>query len=168
MKIKLTRGYEAIIDDEDYYKVSQYTWRAVIVRNRVVAQSHRRNAEGKRVGLLMHRLILDLVSTRTPIIDHKNRNSLDNRKENLRICNHSQNHMNVGKPRLKRKPTSKYKGVHFSKNRKGFKKWKAVISINFKRKSIGWFKTEKEAAKAYDLYAKQHFGDFAILNFRKR
>ena len=103
----------------------------------------------------MHRLIMDAQERQE--IDHADGNGLNNQKDNLRFCTHSQNHMN-------RKPTkgsSKYKGVSWHK---AAKKWNARITLNKKTVSIGYFDSEIIAAKAYDEKAIELFGEFAKLN----
>lgn len=97
------------------------------------------------------------------VIDHINRNTLDNRIENLRLATRNQNAQNS---RPIRGSSSKYKGVGWDKNKI---RWIAKIYYSVKDekryKYIGRFKTEKEAALAYDREAKKLFGDFAYLNF---
>jgi len=89
-------------------------------------------------------------------IDHANRNTLDNRKSNLRICTAGQN--NCNKPNCGNRQ-SKYKGVHYN----GYS-WCAFI---YKGKSyyIGSYNSEIEAARAYDIKAIELHGEFAYLNF---
>jgi hypothetical protein len=94
------------------------------------------------------------------IVDHRNGESLDNRKENLRIAEHWQNCCNK---RINRKDkTSKYKGVGFNKR---LKKWQANIHCKGKRIYLGLFENEVDAAKAYDTAAQVYHGEFAVLNF---
>ncbi|GAH46575.1 unnamed protein product [marine sediment metagenome] len=94
-------------------------------------------------------------------IDHINNNALDNRKANLRLATHRQN--NCNKLYAKRTAShSKYIGVSWHKYKK---KWYAQISVNGKRKHIGYFDDEIEAGKAYDEAARKYHGDFAVLNF---
>jgi len=106
----------------------------------------------------MHRFILN--APRHKLVDHIDGNGLNNRKANLRLCNHSQNAWN-------RRPNSgchsKYKGVYWNKDKK---KWHATISKSYKRIHLGYFDNEIEAARAYDKKAKEFFGEFAYLNFR--
>ena len=92
-----------------------------------------------------------------PYIDHKDGNTLDNRKDNLRFCTCQQNNMN-SKPR---KGTSIYKGVSWSKRKK---KWETGIFVNKKTIHLGYYKSEEEAALVYNLAASIHFGEFARLN----
>lgn len=93
-------------------------------------------------------------------VDHINKDKLDNRRSNLRICTQKQNGGNASKAKT-RKFTSKYKGVYFDKERN---KWIAKIKRNHRNIWIGRFDTEKEAAKAYNIQARIIFREFAELN----
>ena len=99
-------------------------------------------------------------------IDHKNRNSKDNRFVNLREADDIEQARNHGKYKSYSGSScsSKYKGVRWSKDRA---RWKAVITINNKQQTIGYFLHEKEAAVRYDEKAFKEFGVFAVLNFSK-
>ena len=92
-------------------------------------------------------------------IDHWDRNGLNNQKVNLRPCTGQQNSFNRGK---RTGCTSKFKGVHFNKERK---KYMLQISVNRRQTYLGLFNSEIEAAKAYDVKALELFGEFAYLNF---
>lgn len=146
--IPLTQGYEALIDDEDYVKLSAYSWHALNHKERGYIYAAT-NYKGKT--LYLHNLI-----TGWKIVDHKNHNTLDNRKENLRKSTHQQNCFNTRKH--KDAVHSKYKGV--TKQRR----WRARIRHNYKLIHLGYFNTEEEAALAYNEKAKQLFGEFANLN----
>jgi hypothetical protein len=92
-------------------------------------------------------------------IDHKNGIKTDNRIQNLRWCNPSQNMRNV-----KKKPntSSYYKGVHLNKKTS---RWHTSCRLNGIKKYIGSFETEEEAAKAYNRFVvENNLDDFCILN----
>jgi hypothetical protein len=93
-------------------------------------------------------------------IDHIDRNTLNNQKSNLRLTTPAQS--NANRRKAKRKCSSKYKGVFW---RPSEKKWLAQLGSRNKIYSIGLFDTEEDAAKAYDIYAKRKFGEYAYLNF---
>ena len=107
----------------------------------------------------MHRQIIN--PSKRKIVDHINRNPLDNRRANLRIVTKSQNNMNRSG---RRGTSSKYKGVSWSKT---INCWRAMISVNKKGIFLGRFDSETEAAKAYDEAAKKYHGEYAYLNFCK-
>ena len=91
-------------------------------------------------------------------VDHIDRNKLNNHISNLRWATCSEN---LGNQLSRKGSTSKYKGVYFHKSRG---KWMARIKVNGKRKYLGRFKYEKEAALAYNKAAKEIYGEFALLN----
>lgn len=94
------------------------------------------------------------------VVDHINGNTLDNRRSNLRICTFRQNSMN-SRPSKNPKKSSIYKGVSLLKK---YNTWRAYIVINNKQIHIGIFKTEIQAALAYNEKAKVLFGEFACFN----
>lgn len=150
-KIPLTKGKYAFVDDADFAFLSQWKW---FLGNGCVCRDEGDNrGQKKRQRFYMHREILNAPAGME--VDHKNRDFLDNQRGNLRLANSSQNKMN----RKKRSDSgSKFKGVRWLKNRS---QWTARI----KTKTIGYFNSELYAAMAYDLWAKELFGEFALLNF---
>jgi hypothetical protein len=165
VKVALTKGLFAIIDEEDLPKVSQYKWHALCKRrggNYYANTSIHISGSGKdriKKNINMHRFIMD--ATDGQHVDHKNGNTLDNRKENLRICSNSQNHMNI--PKINKATTSKYKGVSLRKN-DASKGWRATIRANGEALELGYYPTEAAAAIAYNQAALKYFGEFALLN----
>lgn len=154
-EIKLTQGHVAWIDDEDFEKVSKYAWRVLIDKHTVYA---RRNAclKRKRTTQLLHRFVLGVTDSKVEV-DHEDHNGLNCQKYNLRKATHTQN----GGNRTPKKGRSKYKGVQPSLN-----KWQSFLKVRGKTKYLGTSITEEEAAKVYDIAARQHFGKFAFLNFK--
>jgi hypothetical protein len=110
----------------------------------------------------MHRELIEVPAGM--VVDHINRNSLDNRKSNLRAATAAQNMWNRCKEK-KAKATSIYKGVGWARQRKC---WRAEIWANGRRMSLGHFKSEVDAAKAYDRAARKYHGQFAVLNFEDK
>jgi hypothetical protein len=108
---------------------------------------------------LVHRLIWMYHYGEMPTqIDHINGQRSDNRIENLRECSYSENH---GNKQISRNNTSGYKGVFLDK-RDGF--WFVYVANEYK----GRYRTIQEAADAYDAFAKEHFGEFALTNKEMR
>lgn len=158
-KIPLTQGKYAIVDPEDYEKLSKYKWYAIRSKRGFYAG---RSAGTNRHGIgqktvRMHHAVLK--APEGTFVDHINHNGLDNRKSNLRICTMQQNSWNMRKQ--KGNCTSQYKGVT---RRKDIGRWEARITCNAKKISIGFFDDEKAAAMAYDVKAKELFGEFAAPN----
>lgn len=154
-KIPLTRNKFAVIDDLDFKLVSKFTWHANKSK-RWYAKTFINN-NGNLVTLQMHRLILGCPKDMQ--IDHINGDGLDNRRENLRLCNNSQNHQN----RRCVLSDSGYKGVYWRKYGK-HGKYNARIHYNEKSVWLGSFDSPIDAAVAYDMAALKYFGEFACTN----
>lgn len=138
----------ALVDDEDYMFVALYVWRLHKGYARMSTKPH----------LYLHKII----SKRMGFIldtDHKDRNRLNNLRENLREATNQQNQGNTTK--RNGEYSSKYKGVMWHKRDKI---WCAYISINNKMKYLGSFEVEEDAAKAYNTAALDNRGEFACLN----
>jgi len=156
-RIPLTQGKFALIDDEDFERVSQYKWHASKSRYCWYARKGR-TIVIKTKSKLMHNLII--TTPKGMQIDHINRNGLDNRRKNLRIVTPSENRMNL----VSHCGSSKYKGVSWHTIDK---RWRAYITKNRKRYWLRTHKTQEEAARTYDKAAKELFGKYAYLNFRE-
>lgn len=98
------------------------------------------------------------------LVDHINRNSLDNRRVNLRLATPRENAANIGKRRCNHVGSSKYKGVSRTKNGT----WSAAINFAGKRFWIGTYSDEETAAMAYDMADLELNHEFAALNFPER
>ena len=175
-------NHTVLVDEEDWDKVKNHTWRLFYdtvrdrlssVRTNVIREPRERRALAYRDGpnrpptrrgfkereVRIHNLILD----RPPregklVVDHINGNVLDNRKCNLRVCTHAENMRNTTKRR--KGNTSGYTGVS-----KCGKRWAASIGYRGKDIYLGTFGNKEEAARARDLKAIELHGEFASLNF---
>lgn len=165
-EVHLTQGKVALVDDEDFDRVAAFRWQAFLIGSKGSPEQQKwyacrrvRLADGRRSNQLMHRFILDDCSA--PHIDHANGNGLDNRRANLRPCTAKENNRN----RVVQRASSRYKGVHWHCQGQ---KWCAQIRVDGKKKHLGLFASETQAATAYDDAAIYHFGDYARLNLPKR
>jgi len=142
-----------LLDKNDLFKIHKYVWR-LCLRGYPKAKINRKD-------IYIHRYIMN-ESDPNIIIDHINRNPLDNRKKNLRKGTRSQNSANRMKIKLfNNKPTSSiYKGVFKFNNNK----FLSYIKFKGNKIDLGYFKNEKDAAKEYNKHAKKLFGKFSVLN----
>ena len=152
-EIPLTRGKVALVDDEDYERVSKFKWHCT---SEGYAATTLPRLNGHRKTVWMHRYIMNAPDGIE--VDHVRSGGLDNRRENLRLASHTQNTMNRPSDRGS---LSRYKGVSFFKDGK---KWHAEIQAHGKRIYLGRFISEIDAAIAYNEAAKKHHGEFAVLN----
>jgi hypothetical protein len=157
--IPLTQGQNAKVDVEDYEWLSQWNWQALWDPKVKSFYAVRKNPPPKSRMMKMHRQILGAIEGET--VDHKNHDTLDNRRYNLRKCSAQQNAYNQG-PSAKN--TTGFKGVHKRKDRNI---WEVQMRINGKKKYIGTYYSAEDAARAYDSIAKELHGSFAWLNFAR-
>lgn len=149
----------ALVDDKDYEWLSMYHWYTNKREGGKLYAARNVCGGGKQKKEVMHIAIMGYSEGEE--VDHKNGNTLDNQRLNLRHCTHAENSRN----RLNSKnSTSGYKGVGWHKIGK---KWQARIGYNNKRKHLGLFFCLVKAAKCYDKAATELFGEFANLNFKK-
>lgn len=157
-KIRIAKDAYTIVDDEDYQYLSQFKW--YYNKHRGYAHFGGRHSDLFRNKALMHRVILGLndKSSSHIEVDHINRDKLDNRKSNLRLCDHSSNQSNS---KLRVNNSSGYRGVHWNK---ATKMWRCKITRHGKTYELGYFSDRIEAAKVYNDHSVNLFGEFAYLN----
>lgn len=158
-EIPLTQNQFAIVDEDDYERLSRHKWCISYSRDCYYARRSGR-VSGKKITLQMHRVVLGLEYGDNLIIDHINRNGLDNRKSNLRIVSQKTNSYNC---KMQRHNTSGYRGVAFCKQTG---KYTSYITINGIQKHLGFYKTPIEAALAHDVASLLVYKENAIINFR--
>lgn len=140
----------AIVDQDDLKRLLQFNW---TLNNEGYAATF----QGRETWL-MHRVVKGLFPGDRQQVDHKNFLTLDNRKENLRVCSQTQNVRHQRKIR----GISRFKGVCWSTRDEI---WVAQISFENTKIRLGQYKNEIEAASAYDVAALQLFHEFAETNF---
>ena len=157
ISINLTGKYgmqkQVIISKEDFERVDGrklccLATGYVIVWNRETNKSE-----------YFHRWLFELEAGDKSVVDHIDGNKLNCTRENIRLCTISDNMCNRKKMKMNNKATSKYKGVTFKNG-----KWQACCKKDKKNYVLGYFKTEEEAAKAYNDKAKELHQNFAVLN----
>lgn len=154
--VKLTRGLVGVCDLSDWDRLKPFRWTSAVgdgcaywlCRNTSPGLTPTKTFQA-------HRLVLGFPNG---VTDHINRNGLDNRRQNLRVCSVAENNRNRGR---QRRGTSGLKGVSLDRVRMV---WRATIRANGKDHYLGRFKTKEDAAMAYDEAAKRLHGNFAALN----
>ena len=141
----------AIVDAADSLLVQGFAWR-------LLANGYVQASRGS-MTIYLHRLIAG--AGPGEIVDHVNRNPLDNRTCNLRIATKGENAANRGADRRRIGTSSRHKGVAWRKNRNC---WGAYIHVDGKTRYLGSFKDETDAAVAYNKAALETWGEFARLN----
>lgn len=137
--------FTSYIDLEDVDYVKKHSW---CIRSRKYVGRVKNGS-----NFLLHRALMDCPKDK--IVDHINKNPLDNRKTNLRICNYQKNFFNSKK---KSNNTSGVTGVGW---RKDTKKWRAYIIVDAVQKTLGSFKEKDDAIKARLKAEKKYFKEFA-------
>lgn len=153
--IPLTKGKNAIVDTGDFDWLNKFNWHATYNNHKNCYY-----AQGSGPGnyyLSMSRMIAGLDYGDPRIADHRNGDSLDNRRENVRIVTQAQNLMNK---RKNKRNKSGFKGVVRYGTR-----WRAQITVKGQRIILGTFVTREDAAKAYDHGSQIHHGEFGRTNF---
>ncbi len=150
-QVQLTQGKVALVDDEDFERLSKFKWHALYTKGHWYAV----RTMDKRL-IFMHREIMAAPSRAQ--VDHKDGNGLNNQQYNLRLATNAQNGRNRGK---QHNNTSGYKGVYWNKQDR---KWRANIRCDGRIIHLGYFVNSEDAARAYNDAAIKYFGEFAKLN----
>ena len=159
--IILTQGYVAMVDFEDMQYIQQWSWYAWRKGSLVYALRKKRLPDGRLATRRLHHEVLRLGGPppRGYVVDHINHNSLDCRKENLRLCTVGENNCNRRPTRYRK--TSKYKGLSWQKKNR---KWRAQIRHKGRYQLLGNFPNEFDAVRAYNAAARRYHGEFAFIN----
>lgn len=157
-EIKLTKGQVALVDDDIYDELNSHNWFAVKHGNNYYACRRLWNG-GHPICISMHRVVMG-IADKSIHIDHKDCNSTNNQRFNLRICTRFENQANA---KAGVNQSSKYKGVTWYKRGN---KWHCKIQYHNQRIHLGYFNNEDDAGRAYDKKALELFGEFARLNFQ--
>lgn len=165
-EIELTQGQVALVDEGIYELLSQRKWlahksRGIFYARRGEASNGR--SRNKQITVFMHNIIWEQINGR-PVpegleVDHIDRNGLNNQYSNFRLATRAQQTQNRG---MCKNNTSGYMGVSWAKDRQ---KNYAYISVDNKRKNLGYFDDPIEAAHVRDQAEIKYHGEFAVLNF---
>lgn len=147
----------AIVDDDIFEQIKNRAWRLIKVSNGAFYIGWKTHKAGKDVTVYLHRFVMS--EPKGKMVDHRNGDPFDNRRENLRIATNSQNQMNSKK---RNGTTSQYKGVYWIKK---IEKWKAQLRVNGQDFFLGYFEKERHAAYAVELSRPILHGEHARSNF---
>lgn len=143
MEVQLTRGMVALVDDEDFERVSQHKWAASPNGNRWYGQTNVKRPDGSHTTMRLHRFVLRLPPGRLPEVDHENHDGLDCRKENLRQLTRSQNAQN--QRGAHRDSLTGVRGVSFDKR---WGRYKVVVITGRRSIYLGSYPTIAAAEQA--------------------
>lgn len=147
---------ECFIDDIDRHLLKEYKWRLIHSRRGKYYIGASAKIKGKWRILHLHRLIMQPGEGLE--VDHINGNSLDNRRENMRVCTHTENARN------RKSQSGSFSGIKGVTYNKKTDRYISRIIFNYREIYLGSFKTAEDAAKEYDKAAVIYFGEYAKTN----
>lgn len=174
--IQLNTHKVSLVDDEDYDRVSKWKWFVINKHGKLYAGRHfwckgphpvngkkfsyirrgkRYVMNGHYRSMTLHRFILN--APEGMLVDHKDGNTLNNQKINLRLCTASQNCMNS---KTRKSSNSGFRGVTWDAQTS---KWRATITVKGKMKNLGRFTELPNAIEARKQAEKDAFGEFSRL-----
>lgn len=153
-KIPLGNNLFAMVSNGDLQKIQGRNWRHSSMTNSGKFYARRFEKGGY---VLLHRLLMGLPNGDKRTVDHINGDSLDNRRENLRICTAKENSWN-------RRKTNSVLGYFGVSNGNGPNQYVSKFRHDGKNVYVGTFDTAIEAAYEYNKVAKKLRGEFAALN----
>ena len=164
MSIINISGYDVLVDNDDYERILCRHW----YMNQSLYKKHHLHYfvndlvyNKKKVSTYLHRFIMNMDNIDKRVVDHINGNTLDCRKQNLRICSTKDN---VRNQKISKSNSSGYKGVQLHSTSK---KWLVKIMVDGHSIFLGLYADPKEAAIVYDIASIHYFGEFARINFNK-
>lgn len=163
-KILTENNKEILLDDEDYKYLSNFKWKVIKKGNDYYAVIKKMKGKGRRTTqIYLHEFLIELDNQ--DCIGFKNKNTLDNRRENLFGVSKGYNLARTRKRQTIRgkKVSSIYKGVT-RRNKKGKIMWEVRIAKNKKTYFVGSYKTQRQAGLAYNKKAEELYGEFAFKN----
>lgn len=144
-----TKGERFYFDKEDYDLINKYSWSKTEAGYIMAWDGN------KQQFIYLHRLVTGLIDDKEYVVDHMNHNTVDNQKENLRICTHRENIINS---KLSKNNKTGVVGISY---RPDFSKWIARIMVNYKTLHLGSFEDFDDAVRARQAAEKKYFGEFA-------
>lgn len=148
-------GRCAEVDSSDYAELAKYQWHEHRVHGDLVYAYRYVRIDGRNSSISMHRQIVG--AKKGELIDHKDRNGLNNIRENLRVCTQSENMRNCKRHKRNK---SGFKGVTFVAQCP-LRPWRATIRHYGVSVFLGNFATPEQAHAAYVAAASKLHGEFA-------
>lgn len=145
-------GYNVLIDKEDFEKIKNYDWH--ISTHDIPNKLYYFRCQKGEQTVRLHREIMGCTYKDGREVDHINGDTLDNRKQNLRVCSHSQNGKNM---KINKRNNTGYKGISWHPRDKCYQ---ARIGVNNKRIYLGYFDNPEDAHAAYCAASKKYHGEF--------